>query len=691
MESQYILRRSKSKKGLIITLLVLFLIFFFFMVYCTYLYLAYTSQNNISDPDIYSTIMVLGGMFSQDTSGFPITADLLITILRMQVESLWWVYLSIVLITFVAMTSRTRSDFKGVEHGSARWATKEEMKPFQDKGGIPVAKDFYVPINGGNGVVANLNEIVIGGSGAGKTFRKIKPDIMQMTGSYVVTDPKGELYRDTAKLLMDNGYNVRVLNLINPSLSNSYNPFQYMTSEDDVVNICALFMKNSAEDGEKGDFWTGSALDLLTAVSIYLFKSETETKSFGRVLRLINSIRYKQSYIDTSCELGRCLNKHATLYPFDAASTNWNGLQGTPEETLGGVVKTLATRLRLWSTHSIDSITVEDETDFDSVGAEKTAIFLIIPAGRQTYRVVANIFYSQLFERLMRVAETKYNGRLPLLVSCELDEFPNIGEIPAFSETLSVVRSYNIRCAIVLQGLSQLKAIYEKTWESIIGNCDIFTFLGSKDTDTLEYISKKLGDITVRTDSKSFNRGQQGGGQDSQSYSARPLLKPNEIKQAIKPKGKNRKYGGGCIIFLGYEHPFYLPKFDTLNHPMIDHTGSSFEKDYHNNTDINYVYEPIKRARMEKYNALMEQNRNQAIREETTYLAEMKKKEQDEQERLKREFENDSSDEDLSPPDPDMPETDEDEIIEFDEYDDLDDDTNPILEKLVEEEINEFS
>ncbi|MEE3451868.1 MAG: type IV secretory system conjugative DNA transfer family protein, partial [Acutalibacteraceae bacterium] len=384
----------------------------------------------------------------------------------------------------------------------------------------------------------------------------------------------------------------------NISLSNSYNPFVYMVEEQDVLNIADLFMKNSAGEGEKEDFWSGAAQDMLVMIMLYLFKADDEVKSFGRVIRLVNSIQYKDNKIDETCELGRCMKKHQMneKNKNDAASINWNGLLGTPQETLGSIAKTLSTRLRLWAVEDVDMLTGEDEMDFDDVGVHKTAIFLIIPAARQTYKAVANIFYSQLFERLMYIASLKYNNRLPLLVACELDEFANLGTIPNFSETLAVVRKYNIRICVVLQGLSQLKAIYEKTFDSIIGNCSIFTFLGTNDQESKEYVSKKLGKTTVRTDTRSHNRGNQGGGSDNESFAARDLLAPDEISRALK-KGKN----GKCIVFVDEYNPFFLDKFNTLQHPLIGRVGSSFKKDWANNSDITVDFASVREERAKRY------------------------------------------------------------------------------------------
>ena len=600
-ENRNMLRGNKSKAPVIYTVVIVSIMGLALILYATYAYLGYIRLNNITKPSISDILNAMETLFTQESFKLPLSLEVIQEILIMQVRDIWWVYAGIFLAVFLMMTSRNRNDFHGIEHGSAKWADNYDKKMFTDKTGIPCGDNFYVTVESPDHKYYsshNLNEIVIGGSGAGKSFRKIKPDIMQMTGSYVVTDPSGELYRDCAKILRENGYKVRVLNLTNINLSNSYNPFVYMVEEQDVLNIADLFMKNSAGEGEKEDFWSGAAQDMLVMIMLYLFKADDEVKSFGRVIRLVNSIQYKNNKIDETCELGRCMKKHQMneKNKNDAASINWNGLLGTPQATLGSIAKTLSTRLRLWAVEDVDMLTGDDEMDFDDIGVNKTAIFLIIPAARQTYKAVANIFYSQLFERLMYIASLKYNNRLPLLVACELDEFANLGTIPNFSEILAVVRKYNIRLCVVLQGLSQLKAIYEKTFDSIIGNCSIFTFLGTNDQESKEYVSKKLGKTTVRTDTKSHNRGNQGGGTDNESFAARDLLAPDEISRALK-KGKN----GKCIVFVDEYNPFFLDKFNTLKHPLISKVGSSFKKDWANNSDITIDFAGIKEERMKRY------------------------------------------------------------------------------------------
>lgn len=540
----------------------------------------------------------------------PINATTLIQCFKYQVIRLWWIYAFGAVCIYFMATGNTRDEYHGMEHGSASWADKYAEKEFKDKTGIPVGLNTYVSINNTNKksyVPHNLNEIVIGGSGARKTYSKIKPDIMQMIGSYVVTDPKGELYRDCAKFLKQNGYKIRVLNLIDINLSNSYNPFEYMSDEQDVLNIADLFMKNTAGDGEKEDFWSGAAQDMLVAIMVYLWKTDYELKTFGRVVRLVNSVRYKDGKIDELCELARCLKNHSIEYPNDVASVNWGSIQGTPQETLGSICKVLSTRLRLWAVEDIDELTATDEMDFDSIGKEKTAIFIMIMVPTNPYKAISNIFFSQLFSRLMLIANRDYNGRLPYLVSCEIDEFKNIGKIPHLEDTLSVVRSHNIRICIVLQGISQLKAMYEKIWEGVIGQCSIFTFLGTNDQDSNEYVSKRLGKTTVRVDSRSYNRGgTHGGGTDSEQYIQRDLLLPAEISKAISAK-RARKYGGKCIVFVDEYNPFIMCKYDTSSHPLYELTGadSRYPKYIHNNTNINEEYASIKQQRHEHHQQVL--------------------------------------------------------------------------------------
>ena len=387
--------------------------------------------------------------------------------------------------------------------------------------------------------------------------------------------------------------------------------------------------------------------------------------------------------IDEMCELARCLKNHCIEYPNDVAAVNWASIQGTPQETLGSICKVLSTRLRLWAVEDVDELTATDEMDFDSIGKEKTAVFLIIPAARQTYKAIANIFYSQLFERLMLIANRDCNGRLPLLVSCELDEFANIGKIPNFNETLAVVRSHNIRICIVLQGLSGLKKDYEKTWNGIIGNCSIFTFLGTKDQESLEYVSKMLGNTTVKVDSRSYSRGGKGGGgSDSENYVKRELLAPDEIPIAIRPKGKTKKYGGSCIVKIDEFKPFFLCKYDTRSHPLFKVTGSSYPDGIPNNTDIADVYGKLKEERHKNHKAALTDFFARAAEEaeqaEAEHQAEQQAKEQAEQKELEAMF----PDDDFNGSENTADEVIDEDSIEAQFEEAISDDVNPIANQF---------
>lgn len=370
--------RHKNSKSVLKTSLILIsvigVITFLIISYLIYSLQCYAYDNNISSDNLNLSVLIKSMPYWTNPT---FTAPFDIGAIMQMHGSVWYIYVVALSLLALMLFSKNYDDYKGVEAGSADWATKRDEKENSDETGIPIGNKFYVTVNNPHGRYYephNLNEILIGGPGAGKTFRKIKPDIIQMYGSYVVTDPKGELYRDTAKLLMDNGYKVRVFNLINIKKTNAYNPFVYINDEQDIVVLANTFINASAGDDDKEDFWSGSAKSLLTAIMIYLWKAEGEVKCFGRVVRLLNSITYKNGRIDELCELARCLNKHSIEHPCDAATINWNGIKGTPEETMGGIAKTLSTRLDLWAVEDVNDLTVIDEMDFDNIGVEKTAI-----------------------------------------------------------------------------------------------------------------------------------------------------------------------------------------------------------------------------------------------------------------------------------------------------------------------------
>ena len=430
-ENQNKLKGNKSKKPLVITLLIIGLLVWLLILYGTYAYLSYVRTNNIQSPGMNEILKSMETLFTADSFKLPLTGDVIKEIFVMQYKELWWVYLAIAFLILIMMTSGKKNDFKGIQHGSARWANKYEAEKFTDSTGIPCGDNFYLTVTRPKKMYKetdNLNELVIGGSGAGKSFRKIKPDLIQMTGSYVVTDPSGELYRDMAGFLRNHGYKVRLFNLKDIQYSNTYNPFAYVTNENELLNLAKLFMSSTAGEGDKQDFWSGSAEKLLFTVMLYYFHSPDEVASFGNVVRLLATIQFdKQSgTISPDCKIAKCVAEHQERNgKDDALSVFWDSIKGQPEETFGGIRATIEQRLMHWVLPDMDTLTSTDEMDFDDIGVHKTAIFLTLPTADSTYSAVANLFYSQLFKRLMFIAERDYNARLPLLVSFELDEFAN--------------------------------------------------------------------------------------------------------------------------------------------------------------------------------------------------------------------------------------------------------------------------
>ena len=590
-ESQNKLKGNKSKTSVVVTLIIIFLIIWALILYGSYAYLG-----------------SLETWFTPASFKLPLTGEVIKDVFVMQVKELWWLYLGILALGFLIFTSRDPNDFKGVEHGSARWADKYEKEKFTDDTGIPCGDNFYLTVTRPKKKfheTDNLNELVIGGSGAGKSFRKIKPDIIQMTGSYVVTDPSGELYRDMAGFLRKHGYKVRLFNLKDIQYSNTYNPFAYVTNENELLNLAKLFMNSTAGEGDKQDFWTGSAEKLLFTVMLYYFHSPDEEATFGNVVRLLATIQFDKEtgMISKDCKIAQCVAEHQEREGTDdALSIYWDSIKGQPEETFGGIRATVEQRLMHWVLPDMDILMSTDEMDFDDIGVHKTAIFLTLPTADSTYSAVANLFYSQLFKRLMFIAERDYNARLPLLVSFELDEFSNIGRIPDFTEILSVVRKYNIRMCIVLQGLSQIKAIYDKKMENILTNCSVITFLGTVDEESNKFISEKIGKTTVRVDTRSQNTGNQSGGSKSQSFVERPLLKPDEVDIALMPKPSNNHIGS-CIVKVKGLHPFFLTKYDLSKHKLFNEIGSFKGENQKNNADIYADYKELRQKHIDDYTA----------------------------------------------------------------------------------------
>lgn len=505
------------------------------------------------------------------------------------------------IIIMIAITKiiEPKQDFKGIEHGSAEWAKKEDRKRFtSSEHSFPLADSLFLSPT--DKKADNFNEVVVGGPGAGKTLRKIKPEIMQMVGSYVITDPKGEVYRDTCKLLEKNGYKVKVLNLIEPKFSDGYNPFKYINMdsvETDVFTLVNCFMRNTTDTKKQGgdQFWDDSVKALLTAIIFYLVLDTDEDKCFERVFELTKNVIIDEETGEINprkSEIERIFTRIAEDDPYHPGLQAWQEFKLASGKTAKSILISLAVRLNIWINQDICSMTYQDEMEFEKVGVEKTAIFLITPDTDDNFNVLASMFYTQLFKTLFYEADFHYNGRLPLLVSCELDEFANIGEIPNFDKYIATMRSRNVRVCIILQALSQLEKLYKESWEIILGCCYIINYLGTTDTKTHKFVSERLGKTTTLVKNRGESKSSKSHSvNDNGNYIARDLMSSDEVS---KLDGMN------SIVFIRGLNPFFCNKFDTLHHPLIKYVGSSFSDGIPNNTDIHKKYKDKSLMRMEE-------------------------------------------------------------------------------------------
>lgn len=488
---------------------------------------------------------------------------------------LFLAYVMLILL-YISKNIGLRKDFKGIEHGSATWGSKSDVKKFSNRKRIVLSNELFLDPE--SKIPDNLNELLIGGSGAGKSFRKIKPDIMNMNGSFVITDLKGELVKDCYKVLSENGYKIRILNLLQPRYSNGYNPFRYIdlykegTLESDVLSLATTFMKNTADNKKGGgdQFWDDAMKALLIAFIFYLVLERPENeRNFENVYNLVRSAKVSEADegdIEEENPLEALfteLEKENFNHP---AVKSYQTFKLAAGKTAKSILISLAVRLNVWLSKDICCLTNNDEMELEKIGTEKTAIFLLLPETDDTFKVIASLFYSQLFKILFYEADYNHNGFLPLLVNVEADEFANIGEIPDFDKYIATMRSRNVRASIVVQALSQLEKLYKDTWEIILGNCFAINYLGTTDTKTQEWVSKRLGKATVFLETKGSSKGRkQSSVSENGQYIARDLMTTDEINQMNKDNS---------IVFLKGFRPFFTTKYDTAKHPLFNKVGS---------------------------------------------------------------------------------------------------------------------
>ena len=488
---------------------------------------------------------------------------------------------------------------RGVEYGSARWGRPEDIAPYID----PVP-DWNIPLTRTEGLTMtsrpkqpkyarNKNILVIGGSGSGKTRFFVKPSIMQMHSSYVITDPKGQLLKETGKMLLhgapkldENGkpvrdgrgkviyepYRIKVLNTINFSKSMKYNPLAYVRSEKDILKLVNVIIANTKGDGEKSseDFWVKAERLLYCALIGYIwYEAEPEERNFITLLDLLNACEAREDDETYKSPVDILFDDLAKKQPEHFAVKQYVKFKMAAGKTLKSILVSCGARLAPFDIKELRDIMTEDELELDTMGDRKTALFLIMSDTDTTFNFVIAMLQSQLFNLLCDKADDFYNGRLPVHVRCLLDEFANIGQIPNFDKLIATIRSREISASIILQSQSQLKTIYKDAADTIVGNCDSTLFLGGKEKGTLKEISELLGKETIDSLSQSENRGAQTSHGLSYQKLGKELMTQDEI--AVMD-------GGKCILQLRGVRPFFSDKFDITKHPRYQYLSDADKK-----------------------------------------------------------------------------------------------------------------
>ena len=456
---------------------------------------------------------------------------------------------------------------QGVEYGSARWGTAKDIAPFMDsvfENNIILTQTERLTMNSRPKqpkYARNKNILVIGGSGSGKTRFFVKPNLMQMHSSYVVTDPKGTVLVECGKLLQRGGYRIKVLNTINFKKSMRYNPFAYIRSEKDILKLVNTLIANTKGDGEKAgeDFWVKSERLFYCALIGYIwYEAPEEEKNFTTLLEMINASEAREDDPEFQSPVDLMFERLEEKDPEHFAVRQYKKFLLSAGKTRSSILISCGARLAPFDIKELRDLMETDEMELDTIGDRKTALFVIISDTDDTFNFVVSILYTQLFNLLCDKADDEYGGRLPVHVRCLLDEFANIGQIPKFEKLIATIRSREISASIILQSQSQLKAIYKDNADTIVGNCDTTLFLGGKEKTTLKEMSEILGKETIDSFNTSENRGREVSHGLNYQKLGKQLMTEDEI--AVMD-------GGKCILQLRGVRPFFSDKYDITKHP----------------------------------------------------------------------------------------------------------------------------
>ena len=455
---------------------------------------------------------------------------------------------------------------KNLEYGSARWGKPEDIAPYVDpkfENNVILTQTERLMMSNrpkDPRTARNKNVLVIGGSGSGKTRFFIKPNLMQLHSSYVVTDPKGSIAVECGKLMLRNGYKVKIFNSINFKKSHHYNPFAYIHSEKDILKLVTTLIANTKGDGKSGDdFWQKAETLLYTALIGYIhYEAPEEEQNFATLIEFINAMEVREDDETFENNVDLAFKELASREPNHFAVRQYKKYKLAAGKTAKSINISCGARLAPFDIQELREITMYDELELDTLGDRKTALFLIMSDTDSTFNFLISMIYSQLFNLLCEKADDVYGGRLPVHVRCLIDECANIGQIPNLEKLMATIRSREISACLVLQAQSQLKALYKDNADTIIGNCDSSIFLGGKEPGTLKELNQALGKETIDT----FNTGESRGREVSHSLNYQKLGKDLATIDELAVLD-----GGKCILQLRGVRPFLSDKYDITKHP----------------------------------------------------------------------------------------------------------------------------
>ena len=458
---------------------------------------------------------------------------------------------------------------RGEEHGSARWGDarqickKYSQKPYSQN--ILLTQNFRISLDTHKHRRC-LNILVVGGSGAGKSRGFALPNIMQCCCSMVITDPKAELLRKTGGLLEKKGYEVRVFDLINPDTSFCYNPFEYVHDDKDVLRLISNLIQNTTPKGSQSSdpFWEKSETALLQALMLYLLhEAPPEEQNFAMIMEMLGSAQVKEEDEDYESPLDILFDRLEMRDPDSIAVKQYHIYKQAAGKTAKSILISVGVRLAAFNLPQIAKLTNTDELDLSSMGERKVALFCCIPDADTSLNYLVGMIYSQLFQTLYYMADRVHGGALPVPVNCIMDEFPNVSLPNEFEKILATCRSRSIYCSIIIQNMSQLKALFKDSSESLVGNCDEFLYLGGNEKETHKYVSELLGKETIDTNTYGQTKGKSGSYSTNFQQSGRELLQPDEVRMLDNQN---------ALLFIRGERPILDAKYDLMKHPNIRYT-----------------------------------------------------------------------------------------------------------------------